>query len=83
EISLFGRILAVADVFDALSSDRAYRKALSRDEVMAEIERSSGSHFDPRMVRAFLELDFAEFDRLLKHGASETGEGTAAQRSAA
>ena len=82
EISLFGRILAVADVFDALSSDRAYRKALPRDEVLAEIERSSGSHFDPRMARAFLDLDFTEFDRLLKAGGNE-GDGTAAQRSAA
>lgn len=82
EISLFGRILAVADVFDALSSDRAYRKALPRDEVLAEIERSSGSHFDPRMARAFLDLDFTEFDRLLKAGGND-GDGTAAQRSAA
>lgn len=80
EISLFGRILAVADVFDALSSDRAYRKALPREQVLAEIERSSGSHFDPRMARAFLDLDFSEFDRLLKVG---TGDGTAAQRAAA
>ncbi len=80
EISLFGRILAVADVFDALSSDRAYRKALPREEVLAEIERSSGTHFDPRMARAFLSLDFDRFDELLKVG---TGDGTAAQRSAA
>lgn len=80
EISLFGRILAVADVFDALSSDRAYRKALSRDHVLAEIERSIGTHFDPRMARAFLGLDYTEFDRLLRLGC---GEGTAAQRPAA
>jgi HD-GYP domain-containing protein (c-di-GMP phosphodiesterase class II) len=80
EISLFGRILAVADVFDALSSDRAYRRALARDEVLAEIERSTGTHFDPRMARAFMNLDFSEFDRLLKLGG---GDGTAAQRSAA
>ncbi len=80
EISLFGRILAVADVFDALSSDRAYRKALPRDEVLAEIERSSGTHFDPRMARAFLSLDFERFDQLLKVGHDD---GTAAQRTAA
>ncbi|MCW5755639.1 MAG: HD-GYP domain-containing protein [Phycisphaeraceae bacterium] len=80
EISLLGRILAVADVFDALSSDRAYRKALARDQVLAEIERSSGTHFDPRMARAFLGLDFSEFDRLLRLG---SGEGPAAQRPAA
>jgi len=65
EISLFGRILAVADVFDALSSDRAYRRALTREEVLGEIRRSAGSHFDPRVVRAFFELDLAGFDTLL------------------
>ena len=80
EISLFGRILAVADVFDALSSDRAYRKALSRDQVLAEIERSIGTHFDPRMARAFLGLDYTEFDRLLRLGSAE---GSAAHRTAA
>lgn len=82
EISLFGRILAVADVFDALSSERAYRKALSRDEVLAEIRRSTGTHFDPRLARAFLDLDFSGFDRLLTLGGS-VGDGTAAQRPAA
>lgn len=82
EISLFGRILAVADVFDALSSDRAYRRALPRGEVLAEIERSTGTHFDPRMARAFLQLDFGEFDRLLRLGGGD-GDGTAAQRPAA
>ncbi|MFI4916074.1 MAG: HD domain-containing phosphohydrolase [Phycisphaerales bacterium JB060] len=82
EISLFGRILAVADVFDALSSDRAYRRALPREEVLAEIERSIGTHFDPRMGRAFLNLDFTGFNRLLKMGGSD-GDGTAAQRPAA
>jgi HD-GYP domain-containing protein (c-di-GMP phosphodiesterase class II) len=82
EISLFGRILAVADVFDALSSDRAYRKALPREEVLGEIQRSSGTHFDPRMARAFMELDFGQFDRLLHLGRGG-GDGTAAQRPAA
>ena len=80
QISLFGRILAVADVFDALSSDRAYRKALPREDVLAEIERSSGTHFDPRMARAFLGLDFDRFDQLLKIGRDD---GSAAQRAAA
>jgi len=80
EISLFGRILAVADVFDALSSDRAYRKALPREDVLAEIERSSGTHFDPRMARAFLDLDFSQFDQMLKVGRDD---GAAAQRAAA
>ncbi|MEO1007662.1 MAG: HD domain-containing phosphohydrolase [Planctomycetota bacterium] len=80
EISLFGRLLAVPDVFDALSSDRAYRKALPREEVIAEIQRCSGSHFDPRMARAFLDLDFTEFDELLRH--SEETPGIAERKAA-
>ncbi|MBF0295024.1 MAG: HD domain-containing protein [Magnetococcales bacterium] len=53
EIPLAARIVAVADVFDALASDRPYKKAWSVEEAAAEIMRSSGSHFDPAVVEAF------------------------------
>jgi diguanylate cyclase (GGDEF)-like protein/PAS domain S-box-containing protein len=56
EIPLEARILAVADVFDAMTHERAYRKALSRKEAIAELERGAGTHFDPKVVRAFLAL---------------------------
>ena len=56
-------MLAVADAFDAMTSDRPYRHALSRDEALAEVERCSGTQFDPEIVRVFLEL-FAEAEQL-------------------
>ena len=53
-IPLFSRILAVADVFDALTSVRPYKKAWSIEEAVAEIEKCSGSHFEPALVEVFL-----------------------------
>lgn len=53
EIPLSGRIAAVADVFDALTSHRVYRAAFSVDEAVKMIREGSGSHFDPRVVQAF------------------------------
>ncbi|WP_153111395.1 HD-GYP domain-containing protein [Propionivibrio limicola] len=54
-IPLFGRIVAVADVFDALTSERPYKKAWSLDEAQAQILDGAGKHFDPRCVEAFLD----------------------------
>ena len=53
-IPLAGRIVAVADVFDALTQDRPYKPAWPLDKALAEIKRSAGSQFDPRVVDAFL-----------------------------
>jgi diguanylate cyclase (GGDEF)-like protein/PAS domain S-box-containing protein/putative nucleotidyltransferase with HDIG domain len=50
------RILSVVDVFDALTHQRSYRTALSREEAIAELERSAGTQFDPLVVKAFLAL---------------------------
>jgi putative nucleotidyltransferase with HDIG domain len=58
-IPLEARVLAVADAFDAMTSDRPYRPALDRDEAVAEVARCAGTQFDPEVVRVFLEL-FAE-----------------------
>jgi putative nucleotidyltransferase with HDIG domain len=55
-ISLGGRIYAVADVFDALSSDRPYRAGLDRQRVIDIIKEEAGRQFDPRVVQAFLEV---------------------------
>ncbi len=54
EIPLSARIFAVVDVFDALTSDRPYRKAWSRDDAIAHIREGSGRHFDPAVTEAFL-----------------------------
>ncbi|MBX7151839.1 response regulator [bacterium] len=53
QIPLSARICAISDVFDALTSERPYKKAWSIDEAMLEIERNSTTHFDPKLVEAF------------------------------
>jgi putative two-component system response regulator len=55
-IPFSARIITVADAFEAMTSDRPYRKALSFEKAMAEIRRCRGSQFDPVIVEAFLSL---------------------------
>ncbi len=54
EIPVFGRIVALADVYDALSSVRAYKKAWDESRVLFVIEKEAGAQFDPEMVEIFL-----------------------------
>lgn len=54
KIPLFGRIVAVADVFDALTSERPYKKAWSMNDAVKFLEDGRGKHFDPMCVEAFL-----------------------------
>jgi HD-GYP domain-containing protein (c-di-GMP phosphodiesterase class II) len=53
EIPLFGRVVALADVFDALSSKRSYKEAWDEHTILSQIEKSSGQHFDPELVEIF------------------------------
>jgi putative nucleotidyltransferase with HDIG domain len=53
-IPLGARVIAVADAYDAMTSDRPYRKALPYETAIAELERGAGSQFDPDVVQAFL-----------------------------
>jgi putative two-component system response regulator len=55
EIPIEGRIVAVADVFDALLSDRPYRQAMSVEEAAKLIASERGTHFDPDVVDALLD----------------------------
>jgi len=55
DIPLAGRIVMLADVFDALTSDRPYKKAWSEAEAIEEIHHMSGHHFDPKLILAFME----------------------------
>ena len=54
-IPLCARIMAIADVFDALTSKRTYKEAMPYDEAFEVIRISAGSHFDPLLVETFLE----------------------------
>jgi len=56
DIPFEARILSVVDVFDAMTHQRSYRKALSREAAIAELERAAGTQFDPAVVEAFLTL---------------------------
>jgi putative nucleotidyltransferase with HDIG domain len=59
-IPLGARIFTVADVFDALTSERPYRSPLPMEDAVKEIVAKSGSHFDPKVVKAFTEIPVQE-----------------------
>lgn len=67
EIPLHGRIMAVADVYDALVSERPYKLPFTHEEAVEIIKNDSGTHFDPKIVEAFLKVadDFREKARSL------------------
>jgi HD-GYP domain-containing protein (c-di-GMP phosphodiesterase class II) len=54
EIPLFARVIAVADAFDSMTSNRSYRKARSFAEAVDELRKGSGTQFDPLLVDAFI-----------------------------
>src|SRR5207253_2725644 len=57
DIPMVGRIVAVADVFDALTHERPYKQAWALKEAVAEIFHEAGMRFDPAVVKAFSRLD--------------------------
>ena len=63
-IPIEARILAVVDSFDAMTSDRPYRLAITEDEAVAELARCRGTQFDPRVVDAFLEIPAWEWEHI-------------------
>jgi HD-GYP domain-containing protein (c-di-GMP phosphodiesterase class II) len=56
DIPLIARIIAVADAFDAMTSERPYRKAMTKQAAIEELKRASNSQFDPAIVKIFLKL---------------------------
>ena len=56
EIPLEGRIMAIADVYDALVSERPYKKPLTHEEAVEIIKKDSGTHFDPKLIEEFLSV---------------------------
>ncbi len=77
ELPLMARIIAVADTFDAITTDRPYRKGLSREEALQEIERHSGTQFAPEVVTAFRAVIGSAAGRAV------SAEGDAEERTAA
>jgi putative two-component system response regulator len=67
QIPLSGRIVALADFFDAITMDRCYRPAFSDEKALAMVKENSGSHFDPDVVNAFFSVSheiICERDRI-------------------
>jgi HD-GYP domain-containing protein (c-di-GMP phosphodiesterase class II) len=65
-IPIFARIFAIADTFDAMTTNRPYRRALPADAARAEIRRCTGTQFDPRCAEAFLSMGQDELDALAR-----------------
>ncbi len=73
QIPLCGRIVALADAYDALTSKRVYKSAISHEQTAQIIVDDTGSHFDPHIVDAFLNCA-GEFDRVRQMFCNERGE---------
>jgi len=62
EVNLLSRILAIADAYDAMTSDRPYRKALSKEKALAELRRCEGIQFDPTLVGVFEKIILEQYE---------------------
>ena len=75
QIPLGARLFAVADTYDAMTSDRPYRSALTHHAALAEIERCRGTQFDPRVVDAFLAIAKTELAAVRENAATPATSG--------
>lgn len=71
-IPLVGRVICLADCFDAMTSSRTYRKAMPLEAALAEIRRCSGTQFDPKLTDAFLSIGADRFRDLLTDHSRQT-----------
>ncbi len=74
QIPLTGRIVGLADSFDAMTSKRTYRDAMSVEEALAEVEKKLGTQFDEKIGRVFLESDVYQLWDIIQRGFGETYE---------
>jgi len=82
DIPLQGRLMAIADVYDALISERPYKKPFTHDEAVSIIKKGSGSHFDPNLVEVFLEQEDKFREVAIKLGGSGQNKASALLRGA-
>ena len=64
EIPLESRIITVADSYDAMTSERSYKPAMSHEDAIVELLRCSGNHFDPKIVEVFVQMPITESSQL-------------------
>jgi len=72
DIPLFGRVLCLADSFDAMTSDRTYRAGRPLDATLEEIKRCAGTQFDPELAAAFVEIEFDPYYQLIQTHQQQT-----------
>jgi response regulator RpfG family c-di-GMP phosphodiesterase len=71
QIPLTGKIVGLADSFDAMTSKRTYRDAMTVEQALAEIEKGLGTQFDERLGRVFLDSDVHRLWNIMRDGFSE------------
>lgn len=67
KISLLGRIIGIADVFDAITSERPYRHGFTIQKALAIIQADAGTHFDPALARVFLSIPHEQLESVHQH----------------
>ncbi|HEY0384685.1 MAG TPA: HD domain-containing phosphohydrolase, partial [Pyrinomonadaceae bacterium] len=81
EIDLNARIFAVADAFDAITSNRVYRTGKSYEAAIAELDAHAGRQFDPQIVATFRSIPYAEWERLRARSLARAAEDEESGRS--
>jgi hypothetical protein len=82
QISILGRVVGIADAFDAMTSARFYRPARQVQEVLDEVARCAGTHFDPELAKVFAAIPVAELLPLVAPPVSPTDPAAALKRTA-
>jgi HD-GYP domain-containing protein (c-di-GMP phosphodiesterase class II) len=72
QIPLIGKIISLADAFDAMTSKRVYREAMSIKRALAEIEKSLGTQFDPEVGQVFIKSDIRKLAKIIQDGFIES-----------
>ena len=73
DIPLEGRLMAIIDVYDALTSERVYKEAFSHDYSLIVMKNESGKHFDPSLIEAFLEIEESIHEIAIKYQSKKAG----------
>lgn len=80
EIPELARIIGIADAYDAMTSNRVYRKRLTNEKVISEIKRCSGTQFDPRLAEVFVKMiESGKFDNISPDNETDGAKGIAEQ----
>jgi HD-GYP domain-containing protein (c-di-GMP phosphodiesterase class II) len=73
QIPLMGKIIGLADCFDAMTSERVYQQALTVEEALAEVEKRAGTQFDEKIVKVFIKSDVYHLWDLMQDGMNTFG----------